>query len=301
MPAERVDSILRQSGADDRHRRRLQPPTVPTISGPSTCILSRPPTWCSPPGTTGEPKGVIGTHAAVGAYADDHLDHVLTPAAARLGRPLRIAHAWSFAFDAAWQPLVALLGGHAVHVVDEHTQTDAEALVAAIAEHGVDMIDTTPSMFAQLRAAGLLTRVPLAVLALGGEALGGGAWSFIRMQCRRTAMTAFNCYGPTETTVEAVVAAIDRTRRAVDRAADPVHPRLRAGLRVAPGALRGCGGAVPRRRPVGPRLPGPRTGNRAALRCRPFRRRRTDVSHRRFGAPPTRWIAAATWGAPMRR
>ena len=123
-------------------------------------------------GTTGEPKGVIGTHAAVGAYADDHLDHVLRPAAARLGRPLRIAHAWSFAFDAAWQPLVALLDGHVVHVVDEHTQTDAEALVAAIAEHGVDMIDTTPSMFAQLRSAGLLTRVPLAVLALGGEALG---------------------------------------------------------------------------------------------------------------------------------
>ena len=121
----------------------------------------------------------------------------------------RIAHAWSFAFDAAWQPLVALLDGHVVHVVDERTQTDAEALVAAIAEHGVDMIDTTPSMFAQLRSAGLLTRVPLAVLALGGEALGGASWSFIRAECRRTGMTAFNCYGPTETTVEAVVAAID--------------------------------------------------------------------------------------------
>ena len=161
-------------------------------------------------GTTGEPKGVIGTHAAVGAYADDHLDHVLRPAAARLGRPLRIAHAWSFAFDAAWQPLVALLDGHIVHVVDEHTQTDAEALVAAIADHGVDMIDTTPSMFAQLRSAGLLTQVPLAVLALGGEALGGSSWSFIRAQCARTGMTAFNCYGPTETTVEAVVAAVDR-------------------------------------------------------------------------------------------
>jgi mycobactin peptide synthetase MbtF len=123
---------------------------------------------------------------------------------------VRIAHAWSFAFDAAWQPLVALLDGHVVHVVDEHTQTDAEALVAAIDEHGVDMIDTTPSMFAQLRSAGLLTRVPLAVLALGGEALGGSSWSFIRAQCDRTGMTAFNCYGPTETTVEAVVAAIDQ-------------------------------------------------------------------------------------------
>ena len=66
------------------------------------------------------------------------------------------------------QPLVALLDGHAVHVVDEHTQTDAEALVQVIAEHRIDMIDTTPSMFTQLKAFGLLNDVPLAVLALGG-------------------------------------------------------------------------------------------------------------------------------------
>ena len=209
MPAERVNSILRQSGAtvviDDAFAADgagdFRPVEVDPRHAAYVVFTS---------GTTGEPKGVIGTHAAVGAYADDHLDHVLRPAAVRLGRPLRIAHAWSFAFDAAWQPLVALLDGHIVHIVDEHTQTDAEALVAAIAEHGVDMIDTTPSMFAQLRAVGLLTRVPLTVLALGGEALGGSSWSFIRAECARTGMTAFNCYGPTETTVEAVVAAIDR-------------------------------------------------------------------------------------------
>jgi mycobactin peptide synthetase MbtF len=210
MPAERVNSILRQSGAaividddfagDAGRPGDFRPVAVNPQQAAYVVFTS---------GTTGEPKGVIGTHAAVGAYADDHLDSVLRPAAARLGRSLRIAHAWSFSFDAAWQPLVALLDGHVVHVVDEHTQTDAEALVAAIAEHGVDMIDTTPSMFAQLRSAGLLTRVPLSVLALGGEALGGAAWSFIRTECRRTAMTAFNCYGPTETTVEAVVATID--------------------------------------------------------------------------------------------
>jgi mycobactin peptide synthetase MbtF len=209
MPAERMNSILRQSGASividdtftaDGHAD-FRPVDVDPRQAAYVVFTS---------GTTGEPKGVIGTHAAVGAYADDHLDHVLRPAAARLGRPLRIAHAWSFAFDAALQPLVGLLDGHVVHVVDEHTQSDAEALVAAIAEHGVDMIDTTPSMFAQLRSVGLLTRVPLAVLALGGEALGGSSWGFIRSHCAQTGMTAFNCYGPTETTVEAVVAGIDR-------------------------------------------------------------------------------------------
>lgn len=167
-------------------------------------------------GTTGAPKGVIGTHAALSAYIDDHIERVLRPAAARVGRPLRVAHAWSFTFDAAWQPLAAMLDGHSVHVVDAECQRDAEALVEVIDRFGLDMIDTTPSMFAQLRAAGLL-QLPLAVLALGGEALGGTAWRAIQEHCAATAMAAFNCYGPTETTVEAVVAAVDE------------HPRLSIG------------------------------------------------------------------------
>lgn len=159
-------------------------------------------------GTTGVPKGVIGTHDAVLAYGADHVAHVLRPAAARLGRPLRIAHAWSFTFDAAWQPLVALLDGHTVHLMGDDVQRDAEALVDAIDRHRIDMIDTTPSMFAQLQGFGLLSRVPLAVLALGGEAVGTATWQAIREHCARTGMTAHNCYGPTETTVEAVVAPI---------------------------------------------------------------------------------------------
>ncbi|WP_197516920.1 non-ribosomal peptide synthetase [Mycobacterium sp. E2699] len=217
MPPERVAEILRQTSApivvdENLFTAVADSPTpggyrsaaVPADHAAYAVFTS---------GTTGTPKGVIGTHRALSAYADDHIQRVLRPAAARVGRPLRVAHAWSFTFDAAWQPLAALLDGHSVHIVDDERQRDAEALVAAIDRFGLDMIDTTPSMFAQLHNAGLLRRVPLAVLALGGEALGSTAWRAIQHECARTAMTAFNCYGPTETTVEAVVAAVGQHAR----------------------------------------------------------------------------------------
>ncbi|WP_231639638.1 non-ribosomal peptide synthetase [Mycobacterium sp. Marseille-P9652] len=215
MPDERVAEILRQTSArividEDFGADSVVAPTDyrPAAAPPEHAAYA---VFTS--GTTGTPKGVVGTHRALSAYADDHIARVLRPAAERLGRPLRIAHAWSFTFDAAWQPLAALLDGHTLHIVGDDAQRDAEALVDAIDRFELDMIDTTPSMFAQLRVAGLLGRVPLAVLALGGEALGGTAWRDIQSHCAATGMAAFNCYGPTETTVEAVVAAVDQHER----------------------------------------------------------------------------------------
>ncbi|WP_040774272.1 non-ribosomal peptide synthetase [Nocardia pneumoniae] len=156
-------------------------------------------------GSTGEPKGVIGTNAAVAAYFADHRDRVYRPATARLGRPLRIAHAWSLSFDASWQPMVGLLGGQALHLFDAEEMRDAHLLVEGMIAHGIDMIDTTPSMFAQLSAAGLLEG-GLPVLALGGEAIDTALWS--RLRALRGTIV-YNCYGPTETTVEAVVAPVE--------------------------------------------------------------------------------------------
>lgn len=211
MPADRVEVILRRSQAAvvvDEDLLESAPTEPPAHYRAATTLPHQGAYVVFTSGTTGEPKGVIGTHEALLAYAEDHIAAVLRPAAERLRRRLRIAHAWSFTFDAAWQPLAALLDGHSVHIIDDATQRDAERLVETIARFGIDMIDTTPSMFAALRDVGLTTTVPLAVLALGGENIDPGMWQHIRTECARSGMSAHNCYGPTETTVEAVVAAI---------------------------------------------------------------------------------------------
>ena len=207
-PEDRVCTILRQTGAAVLVDKPIQPMASESRLQRSQAHLDQAAYIVFTSGTTGEPKGVIGTNRALLAYAQDHVERVLRPAANRLGRRLRVAHTWSFAFDAAWQPLAALLEGHTVHIVDERDRRDAEALVEIFKAHRIDMLDTTPSMFGQLRTCGLLDEVPLAVLALGGEALGPKAWTDIGYTCSNFGMDAFNCYGPTETTVEAVVAAV---------------------------------------------------------------------------------------------
>lgn len=155
-------------------------------------------------GSTGEPKGVVGTNAALAGYFADHLERFYRPAMAKLGRPLRIAHAWSLGFDASWQPMVGFFAGQALHLFDAEEMRDAHRIVSGMAEFGIDMIDTTPSMLAQLAAAGLLDR-DLPVLALGGEAIDTALWARLRAL---PGTAVYNCYGPTETTVEAVVAPV---------------------------------------------------------------------------------------------
>ncbi|OBI07407.1 non-ribosomal peptide synthetase, partial [Mycolicibacter heraklionensis] len=210
LPNARIESILRQAEpkltltgellAELRSDDAVQIPTPEAIHPDSAAYV------IFTSGSTGEPKGVIGTHRALASYFADHQQRMYAPAIARLGRPLRVAHAWSLSFDASWQPLVGLLGGQSVHLFSAEEMRDAEAIINGIRRHRLDMIDTSPSMFTQLFDAGLLdagSEHRLTVLALGGEAIAPHTWARLRAA---PATAVHNCYGPTETTVEAVVA-----------------------------------------------------------------------------------------------
>ncbi|MFI7118871.1 non-ribosomal peptide synthase/polyketide synthase [Amycolatopsis sp. NPDC049868] len=159
-------------------------------------------------GSTGTPKGVVVPHRGVVNLFQSHRATLHRPAVEATGKPhLRVGHAWSFSFDASWQPQLWLLDGHAVHIVDEETRRDPELLAALIEREGFDFIEVTPSFFAQMADAGLLDgdRCPLAVIGVGGEAVPESLW---RRLATLDGTEAFNLYGPTESTVDALVARI---------------------------------------------------------------------------------------------
>ncbi|WP_327035197.1 non-ribosomal peptide synthetase [Micromonospora ureilytica] len=176
-------------------------------------------------GSTGRPKGVVVTHRNLVNLFRSHRAQLHLPARAATGRRhLRVGHAWSFAFDASWQPQLWLLDGHALHIVSEELQRDPEQLAELIRAEGIDFIELTPSHFAQLADAGLIRdgRCPLAVVGVGGEAVPPALWQRLG---GLPGTEAFNLYGPTEATVDALAARIGDT-------ATPVIGRAVAGARA---------------------------------------------------------------------
>ncbi|ACZ86404.1 non-ribosomal peptide synthase/polyketide synthase [Streptosporangium roseum] len=159
-------------------------------------------------GSTGRPKGVVVCHRSVVNLFHSHRRTLHDPAKRATGRRhLRVGHAWSFSFDASWQPQLWLLDGHALHIVDDETRRDPELLAALIRGQELDFIEVTPSFFAQMADAGLIEdgECPLAVVGVGGEAVPDSLWSDLA-GLRST--EAFNLYGPTEATVDALVARV---------------------------------------------------------------------------------------------
>ncbi|MFJ5557155.1 amino acid adenylation domain-containing protein [Streptomyces sp. NPDC093250] len=201
-------------------------------------------------GSTGRPKGVVITHETLGNLFHSHRETLYRPAIQATGRRnLRAGHAWSFFFDASWQPQLWLLDGHCVHIVSEEVRRDPELLAAAVRRHRFDFLEVTPSLFAQLAENGLLEGddCPLAVVGVGGEAVPVAQW---RHLAGLRATEAFNLYGPTESTVDALVARVGDSDRplvgrpvagtrayVLDERLRPVPPGVTGELYLAGGGL----------------------------------------------------------------
>ena len=115
------------------------------------------------------------------------------------GRALRVLHSASFAFDSSWGPLLWLLAGHEVVVVDEIG--DPVAVMEGLRSSGADVVDVTPTFLGELEPLGLLENgVRPRVVVVGGEAIGPDVWG--RLSCLADTIVR-DQYGPTETTVDA--------------------------------------------------------------------------------------------------
>ncbi|MFJ6051603.1 amino acid adenylation domain-containing protein [Streptomyces sp. NPDC092307] len=152
-------------------------------------------------GSTGRPKGVVTEYAGLTNMLINHRRRIFEPVLAEHDhRVFRIAHTVSFAFDMSWEELLWLADGHEVHICDEELRRDAPRLVEYCLEHGIDVINVTPTYAQQLVAEGLLDdpeRRPALVL-LGGEAVTPTLWQ----RLAETEGTAgYNLYGPTEYTI----------------------------------------------------------------------------------------------------
>ncbi|WP_420038012.1 amino acid adenylation domain-containing protein [Streptomyces sp. cg28] len=206
MPVGDVDTIALPSGSPD-------------ASAPAYVLHTS--------GSTGRPKGVVVEHRALANLLRHHTRHLIAPAErANNGRPLRVALTAAATFDASWDPLLWMVAGHELHLVDDASRRDPEALVRLLHERRIDVIETTPSFLEQLRACGLFApgKPWPRVVALGGEPVNETQWNEL---AELSGVTVWNLYGPTEATVDSVIASVTRgSVPVIGRAITGMHARV---------------------------------------------------------------------------
>ncbi|WP_419183570.1 amino acid adenylation domain-containing protein [Serinibacter arcticus] len=255
--AERVGALLAGQGAEEP--RAVTPaalvadgssphaPQLPELPGPQEAAYL---VYTS--GTTGTPKGVQVPHSALAAVLAQHEDTLVGPLRDALAdrgsdsgaRPLpTMLHLSGLGFDAAWDPILWLVAGTTLHIADDETRIDAEAVVRLVLELDVDVLETTPSYAQQLATVGLLDgaadrAVPLLV-AVGGEAVPSALWDRL---AAAPGVDGWNLYGPSEFTVDSVLAPIRQgpvtigapiagvTARVLDATLSPVPPGVEGEL-----------------------------------------------------------------------
>lgn len=169
-------------------------------------------------GSSGQPKGVVVPHIALVNLLSSHKEDLYKEATKLSGhQQLQVGHAWSLAFDAAWQPTLWMFEGHHVHLFDTDVMKDPLALAREIIQRKLDFIELTPGMLDEVLPwlqSGLTLangqRLPChvpSILGFGGEAVKHALWQRI---VSLDGTTGFNLYGPTEATVDAMISRADK-------------------------------------------------------------------------------------------
>ncbi|MCF3103761.1 amino acid adenylation domain-containing protein [Streptomyces roseoverticillatus] len=168
-------------------------------------------------GSTGRPKGVAVEHRSLVNLLHGHLGEVYAAHTAG-GRRIRAALTGPLTFDSSWCPLLWLMGGHELHLVDDEIRRDPQALVEYVAAEAVDYLEVSPTFCRQLLAAGLLSDAQPSrprIIELGGEGCDQALWSELRAV---PGTATVNGYGPTEATVYVSYAhAAEHERPAIGR------------------------------------------------------------------------------------
>ncbi|MEU6843562.1 amino acid adenylation domain-containing protein [Streptomyces sp. NPDC046716] len=200
LPVTRTPALYVEEAPGAEPPAGALPPECPRGADPAYVLYTS--------GSTGRPKGVVVEHRALANLLRHHGRRLIEPAErANNGRPLRVALTAAATFDASWDPLLWMAAGHELHLVDDRSRRDPEALMRLLHERRIDVIETTPSFLEQLRACGLFApgKPWPRVVALGGEPVHERLW---RELAELSGVAVWNLYGPTETTVDSVIAPV---------------------------------------------------------------------------------------------
>jgi len=144
-------------------------------------------------GSTGRPKGVMVPHRAL----CNHLTAMQS--ALPLDRSDRVAQKYSPSFDVAtWEVLAPLIAGAQVILMPAGAELDAERFVDLVVEHGITVVDVTPSLLELLVENGRIRGSRLRRVGCGGEAMPAG---LPHRFFQKLDADLYNLYGPTETTI----------------------------------------------------------------------------------------------------
>ncbi|MGW0910084.1 non-ribosomal peptide synthase/polyketide synthase, partial [Streptomyces sp. NPDC002853] len=207
LPVERVEFMLADAGVsvvvDSGDLERLsEVPEIPVgldidPAGLAYVIYTS--------GSTGVPKGVAVTHGSLANYVSSVSERLgWTMPGARYA--LLQAQVTDLGNTVVFSSLAT---GGQLHVLDEESVTDPDAVAEYVAGQGIDAFKVVPSHLQALTsAAGIEPLLPAGSLVLGGEAAGPG---WVReLVVAAGGRRVFNHYGPTETTIGVATAELTR-------------------------------------------------------------------------------------------